>query len=92
VALPNELAIAEANDVKNELAEVYKNLQIIINNSLVKYFNQNQLSFEQLPDVINSKILIEQQVLDGFPAIPHIPLNDFADVIIEIEHNLGGIL
>jgi arsenite-transporting ATPase len=92
VALPNELAIAEANDVKNELAEVYKNLQIIINNSLVKYFNQNQLSFEQLPDVINSKILIEQQVLDGFPAIPHIPLNDFADVVIEIEHNLGGIL
>jgi len=92
VALPTELAIAEANDVKNELAEVYKNLQIVINNSLLKYFEQNNLAIDQLPDVIHSKLTIEKQVLDGFYTIPHIPLNDFADVVIEIEKNLGGLL
>lgn len=91
VALPNELAIAEANDVQNELGEVYKNLQIIINNSLVGFFNQNQLLFENLPDVINSKISIENQVLNGYFAIPHIPLNDFTEVVFEIEKNLGGL-
>lgn len=92
VALPNELAIAEANDVKNELAEVYKNLEIIINNSLLKYFEQKNLPIDQLPDVINSKLAIEKQVLDGFFTIPHIPLNDFAEVVIDIEKNLGGLL
>ena len=86
------MAIAEANDVKNELAEVYKNLQIVINNSLLKYFEQNNLAIDQLPDVIHSKLTIEKQVLDGFYTIPHIPLNDFADVVIEIEKNLGGLL
>lgn len=91
VALPNELAIAEANDVKNELAEVYKNLQIIINNSLIRYFQQQNLSFDHLPDILISKISIEEQVLDGFWAIPHIPLNGFAEVIIEIEKNMGGL-
>lgn len=91
VALPNDLAIAEANDVKNELAEVYKNLEIIINNSLLKYFEQNNLPQEQLPDVIQSKLTIEAQVLDALYTIPHIPLNDFADVVIDIEKKLGGL-
>jgi arsenite-transporting ATPase len=92
VSLPTELSVAEAHEVKSEINEFYSNNSIIINNSLVKYLLNNKIPESELPHFLKNKLEMEHAHTNTFSKVPHIPENDFKNVVIEIEKNLNGVL
>jgi arsenite-transporting ATPase len=92
VALPNELAIQESRELLEELSPVYKNLEIIINNSLKKYCELSHIEESDLPQFLKEKIENEKEVLNGFPVLPHIPENNFAKTVKELELTLSELV
>jgi DNA polymerase III delta prime subunit len=85
VALANELAMNEAQDLKKELAANTigpdLNVGIIVNDSYVKYINDNKIDESELPDFLKNKILLEKNIIGKAPALPHIDENEQTAII-----------
>lgn len=91
MALPNELAIQEATELVEELKSVYKNMEIVINNSIVKYCQENAIDEYELPEFLKIKAEIEKQVLNGYKSLPHVPQNEFEKVVQILSQKFGEL-
>lgn len=85
IALPNELAWQEALELKSEIDPIYKNTEIIINNSFKKYFSLNKIDELTLPDFLKKKCELEEQLASDKKSIPHINEVDLQGIINDLQ-------
>lgn len=91
VALPNQMAVSEANELVAELSPIYKNTEIILNNSFKNYFQNHQVVNEELPDFLKFKITNEEEIESSIKRISHVCENKFETVVAEISKQLSTI-
>jgi anion-transporting ArsA/GET3 family ATPase len=76
VALANELAMNEAQDLQKELAANTAgpnlNVEIIVNDSFLRYTKDNSVDETLLPDFLKNKIELEKNIIGKAIALPHI--------------------
>ncbi len=85
IALPNELAWQEAKDLKSEIDSIYKETEIIINNSFKKYFQLNNVDELTLPDFLKKKCELEEQLAFNKESIPHINDVDLPSILKSLQ-------
>jgi anion-transporting ArsA/GET3 family ATPase len=91
VTLPSEMAIQEAKGLKQEIQSIYKNAEIILNNSLKKYLDEHNVKREELPHFLQAKLDFENLVTEETFTLPFIPVNDISKVVSLIRPMLGGL-
>jgi arsenite-transporting ATPase len=89
VTLATELALSEAQDLKNELDQ---NLQdtdahtdLIINDSFEKFFELHQVNRTELPNFLLQKLRLEEGIVESHLSLPHIDRDKTADIVRELS-------
>lgn len=88
VALANELAMNEAQDLKKELAAntagPNMNVEIIVNDSFLSYINENGIKESDLPDFLKNKIELEKNIIGKAEALPHVDESNQPAIIMKL--------
>jgi anion-transporting ArsA/GET3 family ATPase len=92
VTLPNEMAWQETNELLDELKSIYKNTEIIINNSYKHFFDENKISRSDIPLFLANKITFEEKISANFITIPYFIENDFFQTVIRVKKHFGEML
>lgn len=85
VTLATELAMNEARDLKDELDNNSTgpdlNVDIMVNDSFLRYIKDNNVPEADLPEFLANKIELEKQIIGNTPALPHIDENGQVAII-----------
>ena len=95
VSLATELAINEARDLQNELANSNGpdlNVELMVNDSYLKYLKDNQIDEKDLPDFLKNKIELEKEIIGNIKSLPHIDESEQVGVIEELAPHMGAFL
>lgn len=96
IALANELAISEAHDLKKELddnlAEINLNIEMLINDSYLKYIKDNNIDENELPPFLKNKIELEKKIIGNIKAIAHVDENETSAIIRKIAPAMETIV
>lgn len=88
VSLPTELSMNEARDLEIELGqndlEMDFNLNLVVNDSYLKYCELNHISETDLPEFLKSKVDLEREIVKNSPTVPHIDENSQEGIISEM--------
>jgi arsenite-transporting ATPase len=88
VALANELAMNEAQDLKKELAAntagPNMNVEIIVNDSFLSYINENGIKEADLPDFLKNRIALEKNIIGKAIALPHVDESNQSAIIMKL--------
>lgn len=94
--LPTELAMNEASDLKEELNNNTTgpnlNIDIIVNDSFLKYIKDNKISETDLPDFLIKKIALEEEIIGNHPILPHIDENKQSEVVKKLAPLMGDFI
>lgn len=93
VTLATELAMSEARDLKTELdlntTGPNLNVNIVVNDSFLKYLRNNEINESDLPDFLAKKIALEKEIIGSNPALPHVDENKQSDIIKKLTPCMG---
>ena len=89
VAIATELALSEANDLKEELEQnthgLNVNPEIVINDSLTGYLEKEKINPDDLPEFLLTKLTQEKNVVLKHKSLPHIDDDRQDKVIAELQ-------
>lgn len=95
VALPTELAMHEALDLKNNLAQNIQGLslnpEIIINDSLFEFLTLNQVNPNELPLFLQDKLKREDDIPNETKRFSHIAEIDDVAIITKLSSQIGKL-
>ncbi len=93
VALATELAISEAKDLKQELEsnanDLKMNTEIILNDSFLKFLQNEKIAESDLPEFLQTKVVLEKAVISDYTALPHIDQSQQERVIDQLVPLMG---
>ena len=93
IALPSEMALKEAVELKSSLTNYcHDNIDFIVNDSLLQ---SHELEKEKLPDFLCEKIELEKAVLKNISAtalLPHIFSNNVENVIKKLSSKMEKLV
>lgn len=76
ISLATELSMCEAMDLEQELLLGITgrklNIKRIINDSFIKFFEKEKISFDDLPSFLKTKVELEKKVVENHIALPHL--------------------
>ena len=96
VTLATELAMNEALDLKNELDHNTTgpdlNVNIMVNDSFLKYLRDNKISESDLPEFLAKKIELEKKIIGSTPALPHVDEHGQGMIIKKLAPLMGEFI
>lgn len=96
VTLATELAMNEARDLKAELDHNSTgpdlNVDIMVNDSFLKYLKDHNISESDLPEFLAKKIELEKDIIGNTPALPHVDEYGQAQIIKKLTPLMGEFI
>lgn len=96
VTLATELAMNEARDLKTELDHNTTgpnlNVDIMVNDSFLRYLEDNKISEADLPDFLLKRIELEKNIIGKTPTLPHVDENGQSAIIKKLTPLMGEFL
>ena len=96
VTLATELAMNEARDLKSELDHNTTgpdlNVEIMVNDSFLKYINNNKIAEADLPDFLAKRIDLEKKIIGDAQALPHVDENGQSEIIKKLTPFMGEFI
>ncbi len=95
-SLATELAINEARDLQNELSQNASgpdlNVELLVNDSYLKYLKENKIDEKDLPDFLKGKITLEKEIIGDLKSLPHIDESEQVGVIEELAPKMEAFI
>lgn len=95
VSIATELAMSEAQDLKNELEKntigPKLNSSVVVNDSYLKYLQNNIVEENLLPDFLLIKVQLEKKIVGTNPLLPHIDESEQSAVVKAMIPFMGDL-